>query len=232
MSQIKAVLWDIDGTLLNFHKAEAAAIHTLFDKFGLGICTEEMLQDYSRINVSYWQRLETGELTKPQVLTGRFEEFFRKYGLDTACVPEFNTAYQLALGDTVCFYPGGWEAVQQMKGKVLQCAVTNGTLAAQKKKLAASGLDQLLDAIFISDEIGVEKPNPGFFQAVWDRIGHYAPDEVMIVGDSLTSDIRGGNNAGILTCWFNPNGSPAPADLRIDYEIKELSAVPIICGVV
>lgn len=230
MKRIKVVLWDIDGTLLDFHAAEAAAIKALFQKFGLGICTDAMLQDYSTINTSYWKRLETGELTKPQVLTGRFTEFFSKYGLDTSCVTAFNDAYQLALGDTVLFFPSGLETVQLLKGKVLQCAVTNGTLIAQQKKLAASSLDKLLDAVFISDVIGIEKPNIGFFNAIWDAMGNYDPEEVLIIGDSLTSDIQGGNNAGIKTCWFNPKGSPAPDNLRIDYMITELHEIAAICG--
>jgi len=230
MSRINVVLWDIDGTLLNFHIAEKTAIRALFQKFGLGICTEDMLQDYSRINAVYWKRLERGEMTKPQILTGRFETFFGKYGLDTGCVADFNAAYQLALGDTICFNPGGLEAVQALKGSVLQCAVTNGTRIAQRKKLTLSGLGDLFDGVFISDEIGVEKPNAAFFDAVWQAIGSYAPEEVLIVGDSLTSDIQGGNNAGIKTCWFNPHRSPAPADLRVDYDITELSEVPEICG--
>lgn len=232
MRNFKVILWDIDGTLLNFHMAEKAAIRTLFARFGLGVCTDEMLGRYSIINAGFWKRLETGELTKPQVLRGRFETFFREYGLDTGCVADFNDAYQLALGDTVCFNSGGLEAVKALKGQVRQYAVTNGTLVAQKKKLAASGLDALLDGVFISDEIGIEKPNIGFFEAVWKKIGTFAPDEVLIVGDSLTSDIKGGNNAGIKTCWFNPNRSPAPADLRIDYEITELREVPEICNTV
>lgn len=230
MQNIKVVLWDIDGTLLDFHAAEAAAIKSLFIKFGLGICTDEMLRDYSAINTTYWKRLEIGELTKPQVLTGRFAEFFSKYHLDTECVSAFNDAYQLALGDTIRFFPGGLETVQTLKGKVLQCAVTNGTLVAQRKKLTLSGLDRLFDAVFISDVVGIEKPNIGFFDAIWVQIGKFAPEEVLIVGDSLTSDIRGGNNAGIRTCWFNPKRSPAPADLRIDYNISNLYQVPAICG--
>lgn len=229
MHPFKVILWDIDGTLLDFHKAEAAAIHTLFDKFGLGKCTDEMLASYKAINITYWQKLERGELTKPQVLVGRFYDFFEKYNLDISCAPAFNEAYQLALGDTVHFFDGALETVQAMQGKILQCAVTNGTAVAQHKKLAASGLDKLLDHIFISDEIGVEKPNIGFFDAVWAKIGHYDPNDVLIVGDSLTSDIKGGNNAGIRTCWFNPNGAPLPQDLRIDYDIRQIPEVLKIC---
>ena len=225
MDPIRVILWDIDGTLLDFHKAESAAIRTLFERFQLGVCTDEMLADYSAINKVYWQRLERGEMTKPEILVSRFREFFGKYGLNVDCAADFNDAYQLALGDTVCFFPGALETVTALKGKVLQCATTNGTAIAQHKKLAASGLDQLLDEIFISDEVGFEKPSTDFFDAVWAKIGKFDPNEVMIVGDSLTSDIRGGNNAGIRTCWFNPAGAPLPQDLRIDYDVRSISEV-------
>lgn len=225
MSQIKVILWDIDGTLLNFEEAEKYAIRACFSQFGLGECSDEMLADYSVINRGYWQRLERGELTKPQVLEGRFTEFFGKYGLDTSCVTAFNAQYQISLGDTFCFHEGGLETVQTLRGKVKQYAVTNGTRIAQERKLQGSGLAELLDGVFISENIGIEKPGIGFFHRVWESIGVYAPDEVMIVGDSLTSDIQGGNNAGILCCWFNPQGKPAPKNLRIDYTISELSQI-------
>ena len=225
----KVVLWDIDGTLLNFLEAEKNAIRACFSRFGLGVCTDEMLKVYSAINRTYWQRLEQGQMTKPQILVGRFRDFFEKYHLNTDCAEEFNIQYQLALGDTVCFNPNGMETILALKGKVLQCAVTNGTAVAQKKKLALSGLDQLFDEIFISDEIGFEKPHPGFFEAVWQKIGSYDPDEVLIVGDSLTSDIQGGNNVGIRCCWYNPNGLACPENLRVDFEITDLAQVRSIC---
>ena len=225
MSNIKVILWDIDGTLLNFEEAERYAIRACFAKFSLGECTDEMLADYSKINRGYWQRLERGELTKPQVLEGRFTEFFGKYGLDTGCAAAFNAQYQISLGDTFCFHEGGLETVQALQGKVKQYAVTNGTRIAQERKLRVSGLADLLDGVFISEEVGIEKPGIGFFQRVFGQIGTYAPGEVMIVGDSLTSDIQGGNNAGILWCWFNPQGKPAPDSLCIDYTISDLSQI-------
>ena len=228
MSNIKVILWDIDGTLLNFEEAEKYAIRACFAQFSLGECSDEMLADYSRINRGYWQRLERGELTKPQVLEGRFREFFGKYGLDVSCAPAFNAQYQLSLGDTFCFNPGGLETVKALAGKVKQYAVTNGTRIAQERKLKGSGLADLLDGVFISEEIGIEKPGIGFFHRVWEKIGHFEADEVMIVGDSLTSDIQGGNNAGIPCCWFNPQNKPAPDNLRIDYTVSDLSQIPNI----
>lgn len=225
---IKVVLWDVDGTLLNFLASEKAAIRSCFRILGMGECTDEMIATYSAINVRYWQKLERNEMTKPQILVERFREFFRGQGLDESLAEPFNAEYQVRLGDTICFYDGAPETVRALKGNVLQCAVTNGTKIAQDRKLAASGLDKLFDAVFISDVLGVEKPNAAFFDAVFARIGDYRKDEVMIVGDSLTSDMRGGTNAGIVTCWFNPEHAPLTGAARVDYEIDRLDRVPEI----
>ena len=225
MQTIKVILWDIDGTLLDFDAAETEAINACFRIFDLGTCTDEMLRTYKEINRTYWKRLERGELTKPEVLEGRFRDFFAAYHIDTSVAPKFNAEYQVRLGDTVCFHPNGLEMVKSLKGKVLQCAVTNGTKVAQDRKLRNSGLDELLDGIFISDVIGIEKPSVGFFDEVFRSIGEYEPSEVLIIGDSLTSDIQGGNNAGILTCWFNPERKEHNTNLRIDYEIQDLGEV-------
>ena len=225
---IRVILWDIDGTLLSFKLAERAAIRACFERFGLGELTDGMLAEYSQINAKYWKRLELGELTKPLVLRGRFEEFFAAYGLDTGCVDDFNAEYQVRLGETVVFNDNARELVERLRGRVKQYAVTNGTLVAQRGKLKNSGLDRLLDDVFISDVVGVEKPGKGFFDAVFSAIGPYEKDEVLIVGDSLTSDIRGGNNAGILCGWYNPDGLPMPEDVRVDYDIRDLNAVELI----
>ncbi|MBO4930299.1 MAG: YjjG family noncanonical pyrimidine nucleotidase [Clostridia bacterium] len=221
---IRVILWDIDGTLLDFAAAEREAIRGCFAAFGLGACTDQMLARYSVINRQYWEKLERKELTKPQVLIGRFEVFFAEEGLVADCVA-FNDEYQIRLGDTVCFHDDGFALVQQLKGRVRQYAVTNGTKIAQQRKLHNSGLDALLDGVFISEDIGVEKPGVEFFHSVWETIGPYEPDEVLIVGDSLTSDMQGGNNAGIRCCWYNPKGAPAPEHLKIDYNIRDLREI-------
>ena len=141
MRNIKAVLWDVDGTLLDFLAAEREAIKTCFSLFGLGECTDEMIAQYSAINVRWWQALERGEYTKPEILVGRFAEFFTARGIDTAVAPAFNAEYQLRLGDTIKFCPHALETVQALRGIAAQCAVTNGTKIAQDKKLERSGLD-------------------------------------------------------------------------------------------
>ncbi len=225
MSKIKVVLWDIDGTLLNFKAAEKVAIRKCFEVCELGDCTDEMIARYSVINHKYWKKLELGEMSKPDILVGRFREFFEVEGLDVSKAEAFNDEYQVRLGDTICFEDHALDVILALKGKVAQYAVTNGTKVAQTKKLANSGLDLLLDDVFISDVIGVEKPMRGFFDAVWKKIGSFESDEVIIVGDSLTSDMQGGVNEGILTCWYNPNEATNDLGLSLDYEIKDLKEV-------
>lgn len=135
---------------------------------------------------------------------GRFQEFFEKEKLDVSAAPAFNEAYQSALGDTIVYRDDSYQIIESLRGKVKQYVVSNGTIVAQEKKLRLSGLGALMDGVFLSEELGVEKPNKEFFDKVFAQIGYLDRETVLIVGDSLTSDIRGGNNAGIRTCWYNP----------------------------
>lgn len=222
---IKTLLWDIDGTLLDFGKAEAYGIRKCFEQFSLGECTDEMLERYSVINRKYWEALERGELTKSQVLHDRFIEFFSSESIKFKHIDEFNDEYQLRLGDKAFFCDNALETVMSLKGKYRQYAVTNGTIVAQKRKLTQSGLINIFDDIFISDEIGYEKPAVEFFNAVQEKIGAFSRNEVMIIGDSLTSDMQGGNNVGILCCWYNPYGKENKQRIKIDYEINNITQV-------
>lgn len=222
---IKVILWDVDGTLLDFKQAEYAAIKKCFEIFELGECTDEMIARYSAINRNYWEKLERGEITKQEVLVNRFAEFFEKENIKTDCASEFNMEYQKWLGETICFCDNSFELLQSLKGRVKQYAVTNGTKAAQDRKLQKSGLIDIFDGVFISEVVGIEKPGIGFFEHVWEKIGAYEKEEIMIVGDSLTSDMQGGNNAGIVCCWYNPKGMGNNTDLKIEYEIDDLQKI-------
>jgi HAD superfamily (subfamily IA) hydrolase, TIGR02254 len=222
---IKALLWDVDGTLLDFKAAESAAIRRLFGEFSLGECTDEMIRRYSAINEEFWQRLERNEITKQQVLIGRYEQFFAEIGVPVSLAVEFNRRYQVRLGDTIVLRDDSYSIVKSLRGRVRQYVVSNGTVIAQSRKLEGSGLGEMMDGVFLSEALGVEKPNKAFFDAVMERICPEAPEEVMIIGDSLTSDIRGGNNAGIKTCWYNPEGKTAPDEYKIDYVIADLHEI-------
>ena len=222
MSKYKYLLWDIDGTILNFEKAEKRAIRTLFEKFNLGECTDEMLSHYIEINKKYWKLLECGKMEKERILVERFEEFFLKEGIRTDVASEFNKAYQLALGDTIAFNDDALEIIKAQKKNYQIIIVTNGTAIAQKKKLERSGLDKIADNIFISEEVGYEKPSIHFFERVIAETGIDDISQAVIIGDSLTSDIQGGVNAGIDTCWYNPKGEINDTNLIPTYMIKNL----------
>lgn len=222
---IKVILWDVDGTLLDFKKAEYAAIKKCFELFNLGECTDEMIQRYSEINRKYWEKLERKEIIKQEALENRFVEFFETENIQTDCAVQFNEEYQKWLGETICFCDNSYELLKNLKERVKQYAVTNGTKAAQDRKLSKSGLIDIFDGVFISEVVGTEKPGIEFFEHVWEKIGNYKKDEIMIVGDSLTSDIQGGNNAGIVCCWYNPKEMQNDTNLRIDYEIDNLQKI-------
>ena len=222
MSKYKYLLWDIDGTILNFEKAEKRAIRTLFEKFNLGECTDEMLSHYIEINKKYWKLLECGKMKKERILVERFEEFFEKEGIRTDVASEFNKAYQLALGDTIVFNDDALDMIKAQKKNYQIIIVTNGTAIAQKKKLERSGLDKIADNIFISEEVGYEKPSIHFFERVKAKAGIDDVSQAVIIGDSLTSDIQGGVNAGIDTCWYNPKEDVNDTNLKPTYIIKNL----------
>ncbi len=222
---IKVILWDVDGTLLDFKKSEYAAIKKCFEIFNLGECSDEMIQRYSEINRTYWEKLERGEISKQEVLINRFIDFFKEENIQTNCAEDFNKEYQMQLGETICFCDDSYELLKSLEGRVKQYAVTNGTKAAQDRKLQKSDLIDIFDGVFISEVVGTEKPGIAFFEHVWEQIGSYEKDEVMIVGDSLTSDMQGGNNAGILCCWYNPKKQDNDKGLKIDFEIDNLQKI-------
>ena len=218
---IKAVLWDIDGTLLNFKKAQYAALYKCFGYFNEYL-NDEMVNVYDHINHGYWLMLEKGEIEKSVLLIKRFTDFFSKYGIDIDPI-EFNKLYQVELGNTYVFNDDGYETVVRLKDMgIIQFAVTNGTKVAQDGKLKGSGLDKLLDEIFISEDIGYEKPDKRFFEPVISKLNEYGIDkeECVIVGDSESSDIQGGINTGIRTVHYTDE-----LKSRADAIISDLSLV-------
>ena len=226
----KYLLWDVDGTILDFLASEAYAIRFLFEKYNIGQCSDEMLKVYSEINAKYWRKLEREELTKQEILVMRFRDFFEMIGADVSLAESFNKDYQVALGDHIEFVDKAEEILLSQKGRYTLAAVTNGTKVAQDKKLRLSGLDKVFDAIFISEDVGVEKPKKEYFDYVFEKLGIKNKKEVLIIGDSLTSDMQGGLNAGIDTCWFNPTHKENTLDVPVTYEIASLGKLSeIVC---
>lgn len=220
----KIILWDIDGTLLNFYPAERYAISSTMEHFNLPVCTDEMIARYSIINEQHWKRMELGEISKQQVLEGRFEQFFKEQGFAFTDYKGFNDLYQKQLGARVFFHENAYEIVENLYGKVKQYAVTNGTSVAQALKLQNSGLGKFFEDVFISDQIGYEKPSKGFFDYVEKHIEQVNKDEIVLIGDSLTSDMKGANVLGCKACWFNAYNKPLPENgqPKLDYVVSRL----------
>ena len=223
--KIKTILWDFDNTLLSFDAAERAAILSTFKEMGLGECTDQMLKRYDKINKEYWRKIEDKAIDKQLALVKRYEDFFIEYGIDPKLAKEFNDRYAVALGDTIVYIDNSFILVKSLKDKCKQYIVSNGAKNVQTLRMQKSGFDKIVDDTFISDIIGAEKPSIEFFNYVFDKIKISNKEEILIVGDSLTSDIKGGNNAGILTCWYNPKKKGIPGGYLVDYNIQNLNEI-------
>lgn len=230
MKKFTAVLWDVDGTLLNFDYSQRYALTKCFESAGREI-TEEMIVRYAQINDSYWRRLEQGEITKQELLTGRFHTLFTEYGIRGMDVEAFRREYQEALGSVYSYVDDSRSICERLQGQVGQYVVTNGVAATQENRLRLSGLYQLMDGIFISETIGAPKPQKAFFEYCLAVVGEKDKRRILIVGDSLSSDIRGGAAAGIVTCWYRPEDAVNETDLHPDYEISNLHQIFDILGI-
>ena len=217
---IEFLFLDMDDTILDFQGGEHVAIRRTLRDFGLEP-TEDVLERYRQINRWHWQQLELGTMTRDQVLVGRFRVLFDEMGIpaDSAACAK---AYMEALSCCHDFLPGAREALERLRKQYRLYLATNGTASVQRRRIAGAGLEEYFEQVFISQEIGENKPSLGYFQGCFAEISGFDPEKAMIVGDSLSSDIQGGINAGIKTCWVNPGHAKAPEDLKPDYEIENL----------
>lgn len=241
MSRFDAILWDVDGTLLDFMYAQRQAFSECLEHAGQSV-TEEMLRRYSAINDGYWKRYELGEVTKEQLRTGRFETFFESGRIEGVDAAAFADSYEERLGRIYRYLDNSLELCRDLRGRIRQYVITNGVTAVQDSKLRLSGLGELMDGIFISEQVGTPKPQEGFFDYCINAMEAegFRTDKsrMLIVGDSLTSDIRGGVLYGIPACWYRPEDLLGRDETvrelyrkyRPDYEISSLSQIYDILG--
>ena len=220
----KYLLIDLDDTILDFHMAESVALKKTLLAFGIEP-TEAVCAQYSAINKTYWERLERKEITRAQVQTGRFETLFEELGV-AADANECCRTYMGNLSIGHYFLPGALEALEALSKKYILYMASNGNASVQAGRLKSANINHYFADIFISEDMGADKPSKAYFEKCFARMGDFNPAETMMVGDSLTSDIRGGKNAGIATCWVNPNGKTCPEDLQPGYQIESLAQLP------
>ena len=218
---IEFLFLDLDDTILDFHKAEKIAISKTFRELGIEP-TEDVLVRYSQINKECWHRLELGEWVREQVLMRRFELLFGEYGI-VCDGTKVARAYEKNLSVGHYFLPGAEEAVDALSKKYRLFLASNGTAFVQQGRMTSANLYRFFEKVFVSQELGANKPAEEFFERATAQIPGYDPAKTMMVGDSLTSDILGGINAGMKTCWVNPNHLPADPKIPADYEIETLS---------
>ena len=218
---IEFLFLDLDDTILDFHKAERIAIAKTFRQFGIEP-TEEVLARYSQINKECWHKLELGQWNREQVLVRRFELLFGEYGIlcDGTAVAR---AYEKKLSIGHYFLPGAEEAVDALSKKYRLFLASNGTASVQQGRMTSANLYRFFEKVFVSQELGANKPNREFFERATAQIPGYDPQKAMMVGDSLTSDILGGINTGMKTCWINPSHAAPNPQIPADYEIESLS---------
>lgn len=220
---ISTVLFDLDDTVFDFTRAEREAISATLAAMEIPY-TDATLTLYHNVNAECWRMLERGEITRERLLTYRFELLFSRIGVN-ADPERALEIYEPTLGSIHRLIPGASEMLTALRGKYTLIAVSNGIEKIQMERLRKTDLLPLFDGVYISESVGHNKPSPRFFDYVFSC--HPCPrNEAIIVGDSPTSDILGGKNAGIRTCYFNRSRSAPPHGIIPDYEIDSPDKLP------
>lgn len=224
--RFQAVLIDIDDTLFDFHQSSFEAMQRSFAERGLSFTPDDM-PAYEVHNNALWRAYERGEIPKAHIFPERFRRYFRERGLDLD-PNDFNASYLSHLAEGYAFMPHCHELLEALHGKYKVFVVTNGDAFAQESRIARSGLAHLFDGVFISEKLDCCKPEKAFYDKVFSIVGEQYRSCSLMVGDSLTSDMQGGRNAGIPTCFY---GRREDADERCDYVISDLlELLPILEG--
>lgn len=231
MNRIRKYHWivfDADGTLFDYDCAELSALTRTFEYYGVDF-DSAVHRMFTDINGRLWAAFEQGKVSSQRLRVQRFEELFEMIGIGV-CPSEFCRDYLLNLGAECTLLPGAEEVVEGLSQHFGLVLATNGIAEVQHSRFEASILKVHFDALVISDEIGIAKPEPGFFSEVFSRAGHPDKAEVLMVGDSLSSDIAGGARFGIDTVWFNPSGRSNDSSIEPTYEIKGLQEIFEVVG--
>ena len=221
-----SIFLDLDNTILDFTMAERTALIRTLSERGVEP-TEAILRRYGEFNVECWEKLEDGLITRDEVLVRRFEMLFAELGVEVDGA-EANARYEALLHFGHWFIPGAEELLRTLAPDYDLYLASNGVASVQHSRIASAGIAPYFKGVFISEEMGAVKPQREYFEACFRRIPGFDPSRALMVGDSLTSDIRGGINAGIRTCWLNYNGKPGRPGIVPDYEIRAITELPAL----
>ena len=214
------ILLDSDNTLMDFDAAEDYALTRTLENFGCP-CTVQAKKAYTEINAALWEQFNQGLVTRELLMVERFRRFFAKMDFPEADYAQVNECYKRNLGSRADLLPGALEFCREMSGEAELYVLTNGALQVQQDRFARSPLRQYMRNIFISERTGYQKPQKEYFEYVFARIPGFRKEKAIMIGDSLTSDIAGANNAGIASCWYNPSGKACAEGISCDYIVKD-----------
>ena len=217
------LLFDADHTLFDFNKSEYLALKGALDELELPY-DKDCFERYSVINIGYWKMLERGEIDKKSLMLARFVDFAREYGFEEHA-SELADLYMENLANESHLFDGALELISSLAGRYRLFIITNGVKSTQDGRFSTSPITKYFENIFISEIIGAEKPSREFFSAVESSIVGYNRDRALVIGDSLSSDIKGALNAGIDCVWFNPSEKKVPDGWNITYNVKDYSEI-------
>ena len=220
MNRYKTLLFDADNTLFDFSRAEREALCDTMRAADIDP-TEERIATYIEINDRLWKQLERGEIEKNALREERFRQFCEVCGF-AADVPLMAQNYVEFLSQKAHLIKGADEVCRRLAEKYRLYIVTNGIKFVQERRFAACAIKDYFEGVFISEEVGFEKPHRGYFEEIARKIPDFERESTLLIGDSLSSDIKGGADYGLDTCWFNPQGKAAPVGLSITYQIAAL----------
>lgn len=221
MAKYYCVLFDADNTLLNFDAAESKALAETLVNYGIEP-DAETVQTYRTINEELWKQLEKGQIRREKLMSERFTRFLKAVNAAGNGV-EMNRYYLERLSTHPdLMSPNVLEVLSELSEVATLAIVTNGFDKVQSRRVAESGIAPLLEDVFVSEKLDSEKPSRRIFDSALRALGVENREHVLVVGDSLTSDIQGGVNAGLDTCWFNPGHAENPGKVSPTYEIASL----------
>ncbi|EMR05793.1 Putative HAD-hydrolase yfnB [Bhargavaea cecembensis DSE10] len=220
MKQYDVILFDVDDTLMDFDKSEQAAFGSVFGKYELPDALERYRKSYRTISVGLWRDLEDGKLSLGDLGSERFRRLFLEHELDLDAVV-FNQDYLGFLGEQMHLVPGAEKVIEALSHKRL-AIITNGFKDVQTSRIGNSPFKDSFEQIIISEATGFRKPQKEIFDYALEQLQVTDRSSVLMVGDSLTSDIQGGLNAGVDTCWFNPARKENQTPIVPTFDISRL----------
>lgn len=223
---IKAVLIDVDNTLLDFNECAKESMKKAFEDFGLEY-KEELFEIFKSTNDGLWKKLEKEQITKEELRNTRWNIIFKQCGINEDGV-KFEKRFEEGLAESHQPIEGALELLQYLSSKYDVYIATNGFINAQVNRLSLAGMKPYVKGMFISEAIGYAKPSEEFFKHCLSEMGNAEKDEVIIIGDSLSADIIGGVKFGIHTCWLNRTGEKAPDGIKINHTVRHLNEIPDI----